>query len=194
MNKRVLAVIFPAVFGGLLVAQQQGSSGSPMSFRAGLTGFQEVPAVFTKGSGEFRASVSPDRTRMNFELEYRNLSSTVSMAHIHFGQRGVNGAVMVWLCGGGGRPPCPNPPDGVGRVSGTIEAAHVVGIPAQGILAGNFDQLLEAVRRGVTYVNVHTTNFGGGEVRGQIRPGRGDRDDDDDKGPGKAKGKSGLFF
>lgn len=192
MNKRVLTVLFPAIFGGLLVAQHPGSSGSPMSFRAGLTGFQEVPAVFSKGGGEFRARISPDRTKMDFELEYRNLSSTANVAHIHFGQRGVNGGVMVWLCGGGGRPPCPNPPDGVGKVTGTIEAAHVVGIPGQGILPGNFDQFLEAVQRGVAYVNVHTTTFAGGEIRGQIRPGRGD--DDDDRPKRKAKGKSDLSF
>jgi hypothetical protein len=42
---------------------------------------------------------------------------------------------------------------------------------AQGLEPGEFDELVDAIRAGVTYVNVHTTKFPGGEIRGQIGPG-----------------------
>ena len=94
----------------------------------------------------------------------------MAAAHIHFGQRGVNGGVSAFLCGGSGTP-CP----ASGTVEGTITAANVVGPAAQGIAPGEFAELLRAMGLGVTYVNVHTTpTYPGGEIRGQI--GYGDRD------------------
>jgi hypothetical protein len=76
-------------------------------------------------------------------------------------------------------------------VTGTIVAADIIAVPAQGIAAGEINELIRAMRAGVTYANVHTSLFGGGEIRGQIGGGRGhkpdknkdgkrgDRDDDD---------------
>src|SRR2546425_2194170 len=66
--------------------------------RAKLTGFQEVPAKFTAGSGTFRATLSPDGTTLSYTLSWSNLTAAPLFAHIHFGQPGVNGAVMVFLC------------------------------------------------------------------------------------------------
>ena len=43
-------------------------------------------------------------TRIDYELTYSNLSSTASAAHIHFAQPGVNGGIVAFLCGGGGKP------------------------------------------------------------------------------------------
>jgi hypothetical protein len=51
----------------------------------------------------------------------------------------------------------------------TITAADVVGPGGQGIAAGEFAEILNALRAGVAYANVHTAAFGGGEIRGQIR-------------------------
>jgi hypothetical protein len=64
-------------------------------------------------------------------------------------------------------------------VSGVIDAADVIGPAGQGIEAGSFEELVRAMRGGVTYANVHTTpRWPGGEIRGQIQPG-GDDDRDD---------------
>ena len=56
---------------------------------------------------------------------------------------------------------------------GTITAANVVGPTTQGIDVGNLDSALEAVRAGLSYANMHTVNFGGGEIRSQVRGGSG---------------------
>lgn len=135
--------------------------------KADLSGFEEVPAVSTTGTGELRARISDDGDSIDYTLSYENLEgTTTSAAHIHLGQRGVNGGVIAFLCGGGGKPACPPVS---GSVSGTITAADVIGPAGQGIAAGEFDEAIAAVRHGVTYVNVHTDKHPGGEIRGQIR-------------------------
>jgi hypothetical protein len=59
-------------------------------------------------------------------------------------------------------------PDSPATVTGTFTSANVIAITAQGIAAGEFDELLRAMRNGLTYANVHSNLCGGGEVRGQI--------------------------
>jgi hypothetical protein len=100
-------------------------------------------------------------------LTYAEMEDTVVVAHVHLGQRGVNGGVVFFLCGGGGRPACTS---ASGSFSGTVTAADIVGPAAQGIAAGEFQEVLRALRSGNTYVNVHSVpRFPGGEIRGQIR-------------------------
>jgi hypothetical protein len=57
-------------------------------------------------------------------------------------------------------------------VTGTVTAADVVGPTGQGVSPGEFEEILDAMRAGVTYANVHTTKIPGGEIRGQIGRGR----------------------
>jgi len=134
-----------------------------MKMKAELQGYEEVPAISTMGSGELKLKVSKDETSMDYELSYAGLEGVASASHIHLGQRGVNGAVIAFLCGGGGKPPCPTS----GTVTGTINSTNI--IAAQGIAAGEFAEALQAMRSGVTYANVHTTSWPGGEIRGQIK-------------------------
>ena len=149
------------------------------SFRAELKGYTEVPSVSTTASGELRLRISRDETEIDFELTYEGIEGgNVSAAHIHVGQRGVNGGVSAFFCGAP-RPPCPTPSTTVsGPVKGTIKAADVIG-PAgpQQVPAGALDELIAAIRAGVTYVNVHSMVSPGGEIRGQIKPGGGDDED-----------------
>ncbi len=142
-----------------------------------LTGYEEVPSVSTTGNGDFNARISNDGSRIDWELSYADLEGAVQQAHIHFGQKGVNGGISVFLCtnlgnGPAGTQPCPAPP---ATISGTIVAADVSpNIPAtaaartQGINTGEIDELIRAIRAGATYVNVHSTLWPGGEIRSQI--------------------------
>jgi CHRD domain len=138
-------------------------------FRANMIGFQEVPALNTTGHGRLQLSLT--ESQLTFRLDYSELSGPPLAAHIHVGQRHVNGGVSVFFCGGGGKPACPN--SSSGTVSGTITAEDVLGPTAQGFEAGDLAALERAIRAGVTYANMHTLKFPGGEIRGQIRPGRG---------------------
>jgi len=158
--------------------------------QASLIGYQEVPSVSTPASGEFHARIARDETSISYGLTYGDLIGTVQQSHIHFGQRGVNGSVVVWLCQtattpapatvAGITPLCPQS----GTVTGTITAANVVtaGTASQQIVAGELAEVIAAIRAGVAYANVHSTPLNpGGEIRGQIRGsegGEGDRDHD----------------
>ena len=133
-------------------------------FNTRLVGLNEVPSINTEGNGNLRLRVTADR--IEFELKYANLSGNPTVAHIHFGERRTNGAVMVFFCGGGGKPACPASPSGT--VSGTIVAGDVVGPAVQGIDPGNFAAVLRAIRSGAAYANMHSAKFPSGEIRGQI--------------------------
>ncbi len=135
--------------------------------RAALRGYSEVPAISSTGMGRFTARVSEDGSAIDYQLSYAGLEGTATASHIHIGQKDVNGGVIAFLCGGGGKPACPIE----GEVTGTITAADVAGPAAQGIAPGEFAELLRAIDAGVTYVNVHSTKHPGGEIRGQVKGG-----------------------
>jgi hypothetical protein len=135
-------------------------------FDARLSGFQEVPSISTTGSGRFTARIvgAGAESTIEYELTYTGLTTPASAAHIHLGQRGVNGAVSAFLCGGGGKPDCP----AEGTVTGTIVAADVVGPEDRGLAAGEIEELVRAMRAGATYANVHTAQYPEGGSRGQL--------------------------
>jgi hypothetical protein len=165
MKRSALAVL--AMSAALLLTLAQPRSTSAEAVGAGLSGFQEVPVISTTGSGVFFARVSGDETLLDFFLLYEDLQGgTVTQSHIHMGQSGVNGAIVIHLCGSGGKNPCPASP---GQLAGQLSAADVVAVPAQGVAAGDLGAVVRAIRKGDAYANVHTTTFPAGEVRGQIR-------------------------
>jgi hypothetical protein len=135
------------------------------TFKAKLTGPEEVPVCSTTGSGEAVVTISHDESHLNFEVTY-DLDGIVSVAHIHLGKRTEAGGVIVFFCGGGGKDPCPPSPN---TVTGTIVPTDVGGPANQGIAPGQFDELLRALRSHLTYANVHSDICPMGEVRGQLR-------------------------
>jgi hypothetical protein len=174
--KRTYALFVGAVAAAiLLVVVNPLGATQGGTFKADLIGYEEVPAISTAATGEFRARVGAGPV-IDYTLTYSDIQNAFA-AHIHLGQKGVNGGVSAFLCGGGDKPPCP--PTG-GTVSGTIDAADVTGPTSQGIAPGEIQELIDAMEFGVTYANVHTTDgdttpnegpgdFPGGEIRGQIR-------------------------
>jgi hypothetical protein len=156
-----------ALAGSMLVAPAAHSQTERFSAR--LSGAQEVPPINTAGTGNFQMTSQPGG--ISFSLTFADLSSPLMAAHLHFAPTKVSGGVMIWVCGGGGQPACPAATEG--EITGTITAANVTGPVAQGIAAGDLDSALEAVRDGLSYINLHTPNFGGGEIRGQVRRGAG---------------------
>jgi hypothetical protein len=133
-----------------------------------LRGYQEAPAISSSGVGFFAAMIDDAAQTISFQLFYQNLGSDVTAAHIHFAQRGVNGGIVAFLCGGGGQAACP--PSGPATISGVITPANIMAVTSQGISAGEFSEVVTAMRSGVAYANIHTTNHGGGEIRGQLQP------------------------
>ena len=157
------------------------------NFIARLSGYNEVHfigtapalrgAVSTKASGRFQAKIDRSETSIDYVLHYEGLESDVTQSHIHFGQRHTVGGIVVWLCQTEGTPApaavasatpfCPGAREGT--VQGTITAAQVLDVTGQGIAAGEFDELVRAIRAGAAYANVHSATFTPGEIRGHIK-------------------------
>ena len=149
----------------LLAAFAVGAD-SGIRFRAELTGLEEVPANFSSATGFFSARAVDGDTAIEYELSYAGFATDVMASHVHFGQPNVNGGVSFFLCGGGGKPICP--PRG-GTVTWTVLASDVVGPVNQGIVAGDLAAILQMMRDGFAYANVHTMRSPAGEIRGQIK-------------------------
>ena len=162
MTKRriqlTIAVGWASAAGVVATTAAAGGDGQQVSAR--LTGFEEVPAISTDGSGKFHARIRSSGDAIQFKLSYSNLSGAVQQAHIHLGQFSVNGGISAFLC--------TNLGNGPATITGTIRPPDVVGPAGQGIAAGEFGELVRAIRAGVTYANVHTAPFPAGEIRGQI--------------------------
>jgi len=136
-----------------------------------LTGYEEtLVALSTTGRGQFRAHIDEQAQEITYRLSYSSLEGSVLQAHIHFGARAQSGGISVFLCSNLGNGPagtqlCPAAP---ATITGTITPADVIGPAGQGITAGQFDELIAAIRANVTYVNVHSTLYPGGEIRAQL--------------------------
>jgi hypothetical protein len=173
-RSRPIRATVPAVcllaFASLVV---QTSEAQEVKLQADLIGFQEVPALLSTGEGEFTATVDPSRTSITFTVTYSGLLADATQSHIHFGQRGVNGGIMIFFCTN------LTPPVGVpmpqhcplreGTVTGTVTAADVVGPTAQGVAPMSLDNVISAIQSGQIYANVHSTRWPGGEIRGQVK-------------------------
>jgi hypothetical protein len=118
-------------------------------FSASLLGANEVgnPGD-ANGFGSALISIDHDTNTVNYSLTFANLS-TVTAAHIHAGPAGVNGPVKVNFT-------FPSGTAGAGAFSGSVVDADAEFITA--LTASNF------------YVNIHTNEFPGGALRGQLAP------------------------
>ena len=147
------------------------SHDAPVILHEQLTGYEETPlAISTTGKGRFRAQINERQQQISYTLSYSDLEATVTQAHIHFGAEAQTGGISVFLCtnlgnGPAGTQACPPAP---ATVSGTITPADVIGPSAQGIAAGEFGELVDAIRAGAAYVNVHSEKYPVGEIRAQF--------------------------
>jgi hypothetical protein len=149
----------------------EDSHNVPTTLFEQLSGYEETPlAISTAGTGRFRAQINEREQQISYTLSYSGLEGPVTQAHIHFGAESQTGGISVFLCtnlgnGPAGTQACPPAP---ATVSGTVTPANVIGPSAQGIAAGEFAELIAAIRAGVSYVNVHSTLYPVGEIRGQF--------------------------
>jgi len=159
----------------LFACVMTGAKEEKIELHATIVGIQEVVAgtIITNATGTFRATINDDSS-LTYTLTYNNLSSKVLQSHIHVGATKVAGDITIFLCSNLGNgpadtPACPDDATHSGSVTRTVTAADVTNLAAaQGIPAGDFTDVVRAIVSHVTYVNVHSSNFPSGEIRGQI--------------------------
>ena len=159
-----IALTVPLLAGAAIAAD--GGSHEPI--RIALSGAQEDPTVITGGRGT--AVLRINGNTISFRVRYSNLVTAVQQAHIHIGAADTTGGIAAFLCtnlsgGPAGTPPCPPAP---GEITGVIDAADVLDVPAQGVPAGSIAALITALRNGLAYVNIHTLVSPMGEIRGDV--------------------------
>jgi len=161
------------------VAAIAAAHGGGHGIKEKLTGYQEVPALSTPGHGTFRASIDKKKSEIRYTLTFSGLESSATQSHIHFENATNNGPVVVFLCTNLGNGPAGTPacPAAGGTVTGTLTPASMTaGGAAQGLAAGEFDELIRAIKSGATYVNVHSVNRPAGEIRAQLVHGKNGKD------------------
>ena len=114
-------------------------------YEARMSGVQEVPPVATQASGNGEFLLNTNTNTLSWKVTYSGLSGEVTGAHIHGpAAMGANAGVMV-------------------PFTGNLNAQ-----PIQGEKQLTAEQAT-AIANGMTYVNLHTARFPGGEIRGQLR-------------------------
>jgi hypothetical protein len=160
--RRVTALLILLV--GLLVASAVSAAGQPRTYVAPLSGAEEVPPNDSRARGQALFRLSPDGTSIDYRLIVANIEN-VTQAHIHVAEVGANGPVVVWLY-----PDVPPAQLIPGRFSGILAEGTITEANLVGTLAGqSVSDLIDLMDDHRTYVNVHTSQFPPGEIRGQIR-------------------------
>jgi hypothetical protein len=160
MKKRISAVVIGLLVMSLLTAA--GHNNGDRNFKADLSGSAEVPAVATETTGKATFHVNRELTEIRFKLQIDNAEGILAAAgaHIHCGPAGANGPVAAFLAGA----VPPSGLDGSIDIRATLTDASVLATDCGTTIA----ELVDAMRAGNTYVNVHSAANPGGEVRGQI--------------------------
>jgi hypothetical protein len=138
-------------------------AGPNRNYSTHLTGAEEVPPVETRAQGQAIFMLSKDGETLFYKLIVANIENVVQ-AHIHLAASGANGPVVVWLYPSG--PPAQLIP---GRFNGVLAQGAITAADLAGPLAGmTISDLIAAIEAGNAYVNVHTSQYPAGEIRGQI--------------------------
>jgi hypothetical protein len=172
MHRRPLTTLVVLTVALMLALTSAAVAASLRNFVAPMDADQEVadPPVISDATGVATFQLSQDGTELSYRVNVGNIEN-VTQAHIHWGPRGVNGPIIVWLYPDG--PPLQLIP---GRSSGTLATGTITDDRVlDGVVDGveTVEDLVREILAGNAYVNVHTLQFPPGEIRGQIDRPRG---------------------
>jgi hypothetical protein len=142
----ILALVAIGLLGAMGAAGAtlvSGASHGGRPLEATLLPDNSVPPAESNGSGTALVTLNQGQSKVCWDISVSDLTSPVILAHIHHGAAGSNGPVVV---------------DFMEPVNGLNGCVHADAA------------LIKSIRQDPTdyYVNVHTTTFPAGEVRGQL--------------------------
>jgi hypothetical protein len=142
-----------------------GAAGpAPERFLATLNGASMVPATTSTTTGTVTFESAPGDSVMAFSLAVANMTG-ITQAHLHNAAAGANGPTLVWLLPVNGTAAQTPSVTLNGTISlGSIEPSWVRGTPRLAM-----DSVKALMRAGRLYVDVHSTTFTNGEIRGQVQ-------------------------
>lgn len=129
------------------------------TFTATMTGSEEVPPKNTQATGSAKFISSSDENSMTYRIRVANING-VTMAHIHSGETGKNGPIVVTLF---------KSATSTGPINGLLSQGTITSTNLEGPLKGKtISDLVKLINDGKAYANVHTQQNPKGEIRGQI--------------------------
>jgi hypothetical protein len=157
--------LVPLAFALGLAAVGVAAAGMNGHWRTHPTGDQEVPPNASRAQAQASFKLSKDGSSLSYKLNVANIEN-VTQAHIHVVDTDPNGPIVAWLYPND----LPLAPRLIpGRSSGTLGEGTIMAEDLAGPLAGQpLSALVAAIDAGSAYVNVHTTQFPPGEVRGNL--------------------------
>ncbi len=143
---------------GIVCLTAPSAASAEEIFIAHLNGAAEVPPNVTDAIGIAVITINEAGDTISFFVAFDSLQTNAVDCHIHHAPPGQDGAILFPLT-------TSVPADTSGAFFGTLTAANFT--PQGGV--NTFAKALSAIRRGGTYLNVHTSALPGGEIRGQVR-------------------------
>jgi hypothetical protein len=159
MLNRVLSSCALAALMTLLTA---GAAAAQQTFFANLSGGEETPAKLNTGAFcTAEVGVDEANREVNVTLRVFNLPTGSTAGHIHAGAKDTPGPVILDFNFPAGR---------TGDLSMNIRLSQAAFRARPEIGIQSLDDAIQAILGGNTYVNIHTTQYPGGEIRGQLLP------------------------
>ena len=164
--KRLLLVVFAVLYASVARA-------TPITFTATLSGLNENPATPSLGTGQATVILDAVAQTLQLNVTFSGLTSNTTAAHIHCCIAPPNNTGVATTV-----PAFPGFPLGVtsGNYSSPVFDLtqpliyNPAFVTAQGGLANAEAALIAGITNNMTYLNIHTVNFGGGEIRGFLTP------------------------
>jgi hypothetical protein len=143
-----------------LTEKSKADRSNKLHFNASLSGKNEIPERDTKAVGEVIVTISKDESSVHYKVIVANIENVVA-SHFHMAPANTNGGIVRGIF----QNPNPQPS---GPMNGILAEGDITADNLTGALAGNLSGFIDAIRNGNIYVNVHTTAYPGGELRGQL--------------------------
>jgi hypothetical protein len=180
-NANAIAGLTAALILAASAAATAGDDKIRLSSKTQLSPDQEVATVESDGLGIAIISIKRKFRSAKIRVTYTNLVGEFTRIHLHCAPAGENGPIaigfvdLVSLANDNSETNKLGSHTVIGRISNNQ-------FPAGGGSCGisNLRQLADAIDAGGIYWNLHTTEFPGGELRGQVEPLSGSGDGEDD--------------
>jgi hypothetical protein len=169
LGTTLTVLILAAVAATTTFSNSAFAQGGREKFVANLSVSQVVPPIDSNATGSAEFEPTTEGTNISYTVNVTDINA-VKGAHIHIGEVGQNGPIVVTLF---------EPETPTGQQSGLLSKGNITSDSLKGPMAGKqLSDLIDVMKNEGAYVNVHTQQNPDGEIRGQIEPAPGQEEEE----------------